>query len=81
LPPKKKTLKLSSGLSIFGYGLEGKRIGRKWKRHILQVCNKYFLYEQVENFNEPNLDTWNDYDDGMDLLNYDFNNDGLAWRK
>ena len=32
----------------------------------------------VENFNEPHPDTWNEYDDGMDLSNYDFNNDGLA---
>lgn len=57
---------------------QGKRIGRQWERHILQVCDEYFFYEQVENFNEPHLDTWNEYDDGMDLSNYDFNNDGLA---
>ncbi|XP_057822547.2 eyes absent homolog [Cryptomeria japonica] len=56
----------------------GIKIGRRWERHILQVCDEFFYYEQVENFNESHLDAWSDYDDGMDLSNYDFNNDNLA---
>eukprot|EP00252_Welwitschia_mirabilis_P012449 TRINITY_DN2751_c0_g1_i1.p1 TRINITY_DN2751_c0_g1~~TRINITY_DN2751_c0_g1_i1.p1 ORF type:complete len:335 (-),score=63.84 TRINITY_DN2751_c0_g1_i1:75-1079(-) len=56
----------------------GKKIGRRWESLILKVCDEHFFYEQVENFNEPHLETWREYDDGSDLTNYDFGEDGLA---
>lgn len=33
---------------------------------------------QIENYNEPFLDSLSEYDDGRDLSNYDFKNDGLC---
>ncbi|KAH9325378.1 hypothetical protein KI387_005556, partial [Taxus chinensis] len=56
----------------------GIKIGRRWERHILQICDEFFFYEQVENFNEPHLDAWCEYDDHIDLSDYDFNKDALA---
>ncbi|KAA8522067.1 hypothetical protein F0562_012619 [Nyssa sinensis] len=45
---------------------------------ILQVCDEYFFYEQIENCNNPFLDALSQYDDGLDLSDYDFNQDGFS---
>lgn len=38
-----------------------------------------FLFPlQIENYNEPFLDIMSQYDDGKDLSDYDFNQDGLG---
>ncbi|RRT82344.1 hypothetical protein B296_00018436 [Ensete ventricosum] len=34
---------------------------------------------QIENYNEPFLDSLSEYDDGQDLSNYDFNKDGFCF--
>ncbi|KAI5641867.1 hypothetical protein M9H77_00343 [Catharanthus roseus] len=56
----------------------GTEIGKMWENHILRVCDDYFFYEQIENFNQPYLDAMSQYDDGQDLSNYDFNQDGFG---
>lgn len=56
----------------------GAKIGRLWENHILQVCDRYFFYKQVENINQPYLDILNEDDDGLDLSDYDFNADGFC---
>lgn len=33
---------------------------------------------QIENYNEPFLDALSQYDDGRDLSNYDFSQDGFS---
>lgn len=33
---------------------------------------------QIENYNKPFLDAMSQYDDGLDLSNYDFNQDGFG---
>jgi len=33
---------------------------------------------QIENYNEPFLSAVKEYDDGKDLADYDFNNDGFT---
>ncbi|WOL13230.1 hypothetical protein Cni_G21999 [Canna indica] len=53
-------------------------IGKHWENHILQLSDDFFFYEQIENYNEPFLDALSEYDDGRDLSNYDFKNDGLS---
>uniref|UniRef100_A0A1D1XCV1 protein-tyrosine-phosphatase n=1 Tax=Anthurium amnicola TaxID=1678845 RepID=A0A1D1XCV1_9ARAE len=57
---------------------KGIEIGKRWENHILQVCDEMFFYEQIENYNEPFLDAVSDYDDGRDLSDYDFCNDGFS---
>ncbi|XP_028109930.1 eyes absent homolog isoform X1 [Camellia sinensis] len=57
---------------------KGVEIGKLWEKHILQVCDDYFLYEQIENCNTPFLDAFSQYDDGRDLSDYDFNQDGFS---
>lgn len=57
---------------------KGVEIGNVWENHILQVCDDYFFYEQIENCNTPFLDALSQYDDGRDLSDYDFNQDGLS---
>ncbi|KAI4327264.1 hypothetical protein L6164_019747 [Bauhinia variegata] len=57
---------------------KGVEIGRTWEKFILQICDDYFFYEQIENYNKPFLDVVNQYDDGKDLSNYDFNEDGFG---
>ncbi|KAH7300508.1 hypothetical protein KP509_24G065900 [Ceratopteris richardii] len=54
------------------------KLGRRWEKLIIQVCDGYFFYEQVEDFNEPNLEAWKQFDDGRDLSMYDFKSDGLS---
>ncbi|KAK6157169.1 hypothetical protein DH2020_011417 [Rehmannia glutinosa] len=56
----------------------GVKIGKLWENHILQVCDKHFFYEQIENFNQPYLDVLNQYDDGLDLSDYNFSQDGFG---
>ncbi|XP_019190891.1 PREDICTED: eyes absent homolog 4 [Ipomoea nil] len=56
----------------------GVRIGKAWEKHILQICDDNFFYEQIENCNMPYLDTMSQYDDGRDLTDYDFDNDGFS---
>lgn len=57
---------------------KGIEIGRYWEDHILQVCDKFFFYEQIESYNEPFLSALEEYDDGKDLKDYDFDNDGFT---
>lgn len=57
------------------------KLGRRWENLIIQVCDDYFFYEQVEDFNQPNLDAWKKFDDGRDLSTYDFKSDGLGETK
>ncbi|KAK4260258.1 hypothetical protein QN277_003400 [Acacia crassicarpa] len=57
---------------------KGVEIGRMWEKLILQLCDDYFFYEQIENYNKPFLDIMSQYDDGRDLSDYDFNQDGLG---
>ncbi|KAI3457216.1 hypothetical protein Pfo_013879 [Paulownia fortunei] len=56
----------------------GVKIGKLWENHILQVCDTHFFYEQIENFNQPYLDVLNQYDDGLDLSDYNFSQDGFG---
>ncbi|XP_014507150.1 eyes absent homolog 4 isoform X1 [Vigna radiata var. radiata] len=57
---------------------KGVEIGRMWENLILQTCDDYFFYEQIENYNKPFLDSLAQYDDGSDLSDYDFNKDELG---
>nr|ACU17702.1 unknown [Glycine max] len=57
---------------------KGVEIGRTWENLILQICDDYFFYEQIENYNKPFLDALAQYDDGRDLSDYDFNQDELG---
>ncbi|KAF3789293.1 Eyes absent-like protein 4 [Nymphaea thermarum] len=57
---------------------KGMELGKCWEKHILHVCDSFFFYEQVEDFNEPFLDSLSEYDDGRDLSDYDFNKDGFS---
>ncbi|CAM9001669.1 unnamed protein product [Rhodiola kirilowii] len=57
---------------------KGIEIGKMWEKHILQICDDHFFYEQVENYNSPSLDALVEYDDGRDLGDYDFTNDNLG---
>ncbi|KAK1285668.1 hypothetical protein QJS10_CPB20g01280 [Acorus calamus] len=56
----------------------GVKIGKCWEKLILQVCDEHYFYEQIENYNEPFIDSLLEYDDGRDLSGYDFSNDGLS---
>lgn len=56
----------------------GVDIGKMWETHILKVCDAYFFYEQVENFNQPYLDFLSHSDDGVDLSGYEFSQDGFS---
>lgn len=64
-----------NGLKDVQKGIE---IGKMWEKHILQICDDLFFYEQIENYNKPFLDAMSQYDDGLDLSNYDFNQDGFS---
>ncbi|XP_043715281.1 eyes absent homolog [Telopea speciosissima] len=57
---------------------KGIEIGKMWEEHILRVCDAYFFYEQIEEYNKPFLDALSEYDDGRDLSDYDFANDKLC---
>ncbi|KAI5655029.1 hypothetical protein M9H77_32216 [Catharanthus roseus] len=51
--------------------------------HFIQVVGSYedkIISEEslIENFNQPYLDVMSQYDDGLDLSNYDFNQDGFG---
>jgi len=54
---------------------KGVEIGKMWEKHILDLCDNYFFYEQIENYNKPFLDALIQYDDGRDLSGYDFDQD------
>lgn len=56
-------------------------LGRRWEKLIIQICDDYFFYEQVEEFNKPTLEGWRKYDDGRDLSTYDFKSDELSQTK
>ncbi|CAA0808648.1 EYES ABSENT homolog [Striga hermonthica] len=56
----------------------GVKIGKLWENHILQVCDLHFFYNQIEHFNQPYLDVFNECDDGLDLSDYDFHKDGFG---
>jgi EYA(Eyes Absent) family protein len=53
-------------------------IGKKWENLILRVCDDLFYYEEIENYNEPYLNSLSMFDDGKDLSKYDFENDSLS---
>ncbi|KAK9021037.1 hypothetical protein V6N11_011045 [Hibiscus sabdariffa] len=57
---------------------KGVEIGKMWEKHILQISDDFFFYEQIENCNKPFLETMSKYDDGQDLSEYDFNQDGFS---
>ncbi|XP_047324263.1 eyes absent homolog [Impatiens glandulifera] len=57
---------------------KGVEIGKAWETKILQVCDDYFFYEQIEDCNSPFLDALTQHDDGIDLYGYDFNRDGFS---
>ncbi|KAE8693153.1 hypothetical protein F3Y22_tig00110818pilonHSYRG00025 [Hibiscus syriacus] len=57
---------------------KGVEIGKMWEKHILQISDDFFFYEQIENCNKPFLQALSKYDDGRDLSDYDFNQDGLS---
>ncbi|KAJ1428950.1 HAD-like superfamily [Sesbania bispinosa] len=57
---------------------KGVELGRMWENLILQICDDYFFYEQIENYNKPFLAALTQYDDGRDLSDYDFNQDELG---
>lgn len=57
---------------------KGIDIGKLWERYILDICDDYFFYEQVEHYNQPFIDYLIQYDDGRDLSDYDFDKDGLG---
>ncbi|CAD5320423.1 unnamed protein product [Arabidopsis thaliana] len=56
----------------------GVEIGRMWEKHILKICDDFFFYEQVEECNEPFLDSLRQYDDGKDLSRYEFKQDDFS---
>ncbi|XP_011014164.1 PREDICTED: eyes absent homolog 2-like isoform X2 [Populus euphratica] len=64
-----------NGLKDVQKGIE---LGKMWEKHILKICDDLFFYEQIENYNKPFLDAMSQYDDGLDLSNYDFNQDGFS---
>nr|XP_024368717.1 developmental protein eyes absent-like [Physcomitrium patens] len=47
-------------------------LGRRWEQLILEVCDEYFFYQQVEEHDYPNLNSLQEYDDGIDLDDYKF---------
>ncbi|KNA25878.1 hypothetical protein SOVF_002510 [Spinacia oleracea] len=53
-------------------------IGKMWEKYILDVCDDYFFYEQIEQYNEPVIDALSSYDDGVDLSDYDFSQDSIG---
>ncbi|PPD84489.1 hypothetical protein GOBAR_DD18569 [Gossypium barbadense] len=57
---------------------KGVEIGKMWEKHILQISDDFFFYEQIENCNKPFLEALSKYDDGQDLSDYDFNQDGFS---
>uniref|UniRef100_A0A803LU39 protein-tyrosine-phosphatase n=1 Tax=Chenopodium quinoa TaxID=63459 RepID=A0A803LU39_CHEQI len=57
---------------------KGVDIGKMWEKFILDVCDDYFFYEQIEQCNEPVIDALSPYDDGADLSNYDFSQDNIG---
>nr|AAM65149.1 similar to eyes absent protein [Arabidopsis thaliana] len=56
----------------------GVEIGRMWEKHILKICDDFFFYEQVEECNEPFLESLRQYDDGKDLSRYEFKQDDFS---
>ncbi|PWA81007.1 EYA-like protein [Artemisia annua] len=57
---------------------KGIEIGKTWENQILRICDDYFFYEQIEGCNKPYVDAMREYDDGLDLTDYDFANDGFV---
>ncbi|ESQ52143.1 hypothetical protein EUTSA_v10016981mg [Eutrema salsugineum] len=56
----------------------GVEIGEMWERHILKICDDCFFYKQIEDCNEPFIDSLRQYDDGKDLSLYDFKQDDFS---
>lgn len=50
-------------------------LGRRWERLILEVCDDYFFYNQVEEHNYANVNSLKEYDDGADLGDFNFGED------
>nr|GEV59595.1 eyes absent homolog 2 [Tanacetum cinerariifolium] len=57
---------------------KGIEIGKTWENQVLRICDDYFFYEQIEGCNKPYVDAMREYDDGLDLTDYDFANDGFV---
>ncbi|KMT11682.1 hypothetical protein BVRB_5g106200 [Beta vulgaris subsp. vulgaris] len=64
-----------SGVKDIRRGID---IGKLWEKYILDVCDDYFFYEQIESYNEPVIDALSPYDDGIDLSDYDFSQDNIG---
>uniref|UniRef100_A0A1J3EDA3 protein-tyrosine-phosphatase n=1 Tax=Noccaea caerulescens TaxID=107243 RepID=A0A1J3EDA3_NOCCA len=56
----------------------GIEIGEMWEKHILNISDDCFFYEQIEDCNEPYIDSLRQYDDGKDLSQYDFKQDDFT---
>lgn len=54
------------------------QLGRRWERLVLEVCDEYFFYQQTEEFNHPNVDSLQEYDDGINLDEYKFEDMSLT---
>ncbi|KAL9246924.1 hypothetical protein vseg_020402 [Gypsophila vaccaria] len=53
-------------------------IGKMWEKLILDICDHYFFYDQIEDYNQPAVKTLSQFDDEADLSNYDFNQDSIG---
>ncbi|KAG0586287.1 hypothetical protein KC19_2G079200 [Ceratodon purpureus] len=47
-------------------------LGRRWETLILEVCDDYFFYNHVEEYNHSNVNSLQEYDDGADLSDFKF---------
>jgi EYA(Eyes Absent) family protein len=47
-------------------------LGRRWESLILEVCDDYFYYNHVEEYNYSNVNALQEYDDGADLSDFKF---------
>ncbi|KAL2901452.1 Eyes absent-like protein [Bienertia sinuspersici] len=56
-------------------------IGKMWEKLILDVCDDYFFYKQIESYNEPSINALSPFDDGADLSCYDFSQDSMGTPK
>jgi EYA(Eyes Absent) family protein len=47
-------------------------LGGRWERLILEVCDDYFFYNQVEEHNYSNVHALQEYDDGAEIVDFSF---------
>lgn len=56
----------------------GIEIGSNLEQALLQISDDTMFYEQLEELNEPTLQSLKEYDDGRDLVGYDFGTDDFS---